>query len=124
MARPKRRHDDCPYETAAQAMKCIGGRWKILVLRRLLAEGPAGFNELQRALTGVSAKMLAQQLGQLEEDGVLTRVELVSEPPKTVRYSLTPLGQELGPVIDALSSWGAAWRREWGDRDTEATLEG
>ncbi len=109
MARPKRSHDDCPYETSIQALKCIGGRWKVLIVRRLLADGVIGFNALQRALGDVSAKMLSQQLRELQDDGVVVREELVSEPPKTVHYRLTPLGLKLEPVVEALSGWGRDW---------------
>ena len=112
MSRPVRSHDDCPYETAAQTMKCIGGRWKILIVRRLLEDGASRFNALHRALDGVSAKMLTQQLRELEKDGIVQRDELVSEPPKTVLYTLTALGQELQPVVDSLSQWGSLWLRE------------
>ena len=66
----------------------------------------SGFNQLQRALEGVSAKMLRQQLVELEDDGIVLRVEIVSRPPKTVRYELTPLGLKLRPAVDALSEWG------------------
>lgn len=109
MARPRRSHDDCPYIAAVQALKCIGGRWKVLIVRYLAVEGGAGFNALNRAIPGVSAKMLAQQLRELEADGVVVRRELVSRPPKTVIYGLTPLGEGLRPVIDALSDWGGTW---------------
>ncbi|XWN33634.1 MAG: helix-turn-helix domain-containing protein [Devosia sp.] len=109
MARPKNSHEDCPYEAALQALKCIGGRWKVLIIRRLLVDGPCGFNTLQRSLDGVSAKMLAQQLKELEVDGILRRREIVATPPKTVVYSLTALGEELRLVIDALTHWGRAW---------------
>ncbi|MEM7730952.1 MAG: helix-turn-helix domain-containing protein [Pseudomonadota bacterium] len=106
MARPQRSPTDCPYETAAQAIKCISGRWKVLIVRRLLEEGDSGYNEMQRAMPGVSAKMLTQQLRELESDGVVSRTELVSDPPKTVVYSLTSLGRDLAPVVGALSEWG------------------
>ncbi|MEO1200548.1 MAG: helix-turn-helix domain-containing protein [Pseudomonadota bacterium] len=114
MARPRRDHRDCPYEAAAQAMKCIGGRWKILIVRYLLDRDAAGFNELQRVLPGVSPKMLTQQLRELATDGVVLRHELVSDPPKTVRYRLTPLGRDLAPVSAALSVWGQAWLERYG----------
>ena len=99
----------CPYEAAAQAMKVIGGRWKILILRRLMEDGETGFNALQRALDGVSAKMLSQQLNELMADGIIDRDEIVSDPPKIVRYRLTALGQETAPILNALTQWGHLW---------------
>lgn len=106
MAKPTRALGGCPYEGAAQAMKRLSGRWKVLIVRRLLEVRSAGFNELQRSLGTVSAKMLNQQLSELQADGILTRHELVSSPPKTVRYELSELGATLAPVIDALAEWG------------------
>ncbi|MGF1502254.1 MAG: winged helix-turn-helix transcriptional regulator [Paracoccaceae bacterium] len=121
MARPKRSHDDCPYEAAAQALKCIGGRWKILIVRYLLEEGETGFNALGRVLPGVSAKMLAQQLRELEADGIVLRRELIETPPKRVVYALTPLGAGLRTVVEALSSWGGAWRAARAGAQAEET---
>lgn len=106
MSRPSRLSDICPYEASTQTLKCIGGRWKILIIRRLLDQGEHGFNELQRALPRVTAKMLAQQLQELEADEIVVRTELVSTPPKTTRYGLSGLGMALRPTIDAMSAWG------------------
>lgn len=106
MARPKRVQAGCPDEASVQAMKRIGGRWKILIVRYLLQSKEAGFNELERVLDGVSAKMLSQQLRELQDDGIVLRHELVSEPPKVVRYELTSLGRSLEPVVDELAKWG------------------
>lgn len=113
---PKLRRQDggCPDNVAAQAIKRLGGRWKILIILRLIKDGATGFNALQRAIPGVSAKMLRQQLVELEDDAILTRHEIVSEPPKTVRYELTPLGLNLQPVVEQLSSWGAQALRQHG----------
>ncbi|MEM9798149.1 MAG: helix-turn-helix domain-containing protein [Pseudomonadota bacterium] len=108
MTRPRRSHEDCPNEAVLQALKCIAGRWKILILRQL-QEGAIGFNALERALPGISPKMLRQQLRELEADGLVTRTELISTPPKTVRYTLAPLGRTLIPVLDTIGEWGRKW---------------
>lgn len=107
MAKLKRSAAGCPNDAVAQAMKRIGGRWKVLIIRDLLEGGGIGFNELQRRLGSVSPKMLSQQLSELQADGIVVRHEIVPEPPKTVRYELTPHGESLRPVIDALGVWGA-----------------
>jgi DNA-binding HxlR family transcriptional regulator len=62
------------------------------------------FSELERALTGISQKMLAQQLRQLEADGIVMRTVHNQVPPK-VEYRLTPWGQSLCPALDALMQW-------------------
>ena len=62
------------------------------------------FSELERAIPGVTQKMLAQQLRQLERDGMLRRIVHAQVPPK-VEYELTPRGQSLCPALDALLAW-------------------
>ncbi len=91
----------CSVETT---LKVIGGRWKVLILRELFL-GVRRFNELHRALTGITQKMLTQQLRELEQDGIVHRRVYPQVPPK-VEYSLTDLGQSLEPVIEAMHNWG------------------
>ena len=87
----------CPAESTA---KLIGGRWKIVILWYLL-HGVKRFSELQRALNGVSQKVLTQQLRDMERDGIVTRTVYAQVPPK-VEYSITPLGLSLKPVVEAM----------------------
>lgn len=94
----------CPVETTLTA---IGGRWKVLVLHELF-DGIKRFNELHRALVGVSHRTLAQQLRELEANGLIRRKVYRQVPPK-VEYSLTPLGKSLKPVLDAMHEWGEAF---------------
>ena len=91
----------CPIEVA---LEVIGGMWKVIVVRELLT-GTKRYSELHRGLKHATHKMLAQQLRQLEHDGVLTRKVYPQVPPK-VEYSLTPLGFELGPLLESMSGWG------------------
>jgi DNA-binding HxlR family transcriptional regulator len=67
------------------------------------------FNELRRALPGISQKMLTQQLYELEENGLVSRKVIPDIPPK-VEYSLTTYGQTLGPLFDVMFEWGAIHR--------------
>ncbi|MBW4595750.1 MAG: helix-turn-helix transcriptional regulator [Brasilonema angustatum HA4187-MV1] len=85
-------------------LKVIGGRWKVLIIRELM-DGVKRFGELQRALDGVTQKMLTQQLREMEEDGVIDRKVYPQIPPK-VEYSLTPLGESLKPILYAMHEWG------------------
>jgi DNA-binding HxlR family transcriptional regulator len=87
-----------------QTLKVIGGRWKVLILRELFL-GVRRFNELQRSLQGVTQKMLTQQLREMEADGLLDRKVYPQIPPK-VEYSLTPLGESLKPILEAMHDWG------------------
>ena len=92
----------CEVETTLQI---IGGRWKVLIIRELLL-GVRRFGELQRALPGVTQKMLTQQLREMEQDGIVHR-EVYPEIPPKVEYSLTPLGESLQPILLAMHEWGA-----------------
>ena len=97
----KRRKTNCPAEIT---LSVIGGRWKTLLLYHLF-QGVKRFSELQRALTGITQKMLTQQLREMERDGLVHR-EVYAEVPPKVEYSLTPLGQTLEPVVQAMCEWG------------------
>ncbi|MBO3462658.1 helix-turn-helix transcriptional regulator [Aetokthonos hydrillicola Thurmond2011] len=91
----------CAVETT---LDVIGGRWKVLIIKELI-DGVKRFNELQRALTGITQKMLTQQLREMEEDGIIHREIYLQVPPK-VEYSLTPLGESLKPILYAMHEWG------------------
>jgi DNA-binding HxlR family transcriptional regulator len=101
-----------PYtaETAAvdveKALKMLEGRWKLLILFQLFDKGIRRFSDLERAIPAVTQKMLAQQLRQLEHDGIVSRKVYPEIPPK-VEYSLTPWGQSMCPALDALLQWAA-----------------
>ncbi|MEV7613744.1 helix-turn-helix domain-containing protein [Streptomyces sp. NPDC089799] len=86
------------------AMGVIGGKWKVLVLWAL-DERPRRFGELRRMVEGVTEKVLAAQLRELEADGIVHR-EVYDEVPPRVEYSLTPLGTELNEALAPLGEWG------------------
>lgn len=94
-------HLSCAVEVT---IKMISGRWKVLIFRELL-QGKKRFNELHRALEGITYKVLAQQLRDMEQDGLITRKDYQQVPPK-VEYYLTPLGESLHGVIDVMHRWG------------------
>ena len=91
----------CPLYTA---IGVIEGRWKPMLFQRL-AEGPCGFGALHRALPGVSRKVLAEQLRQMECDDLLARRE-TGDRLGSVQYELTAYGATLEPVFRALWEWG------------------
>ncbi len=92
----------CPAELTVQL---IGGRWKIVILWYLF-QGVKRFSELQRALTGITQKVLTQQLRDMERDCIVARTVYPQVPPK-VEYSVTPLGASLKPVVEAMHQWGS-----------------
>ena len=88
------------------AFRILEGRWKMVILFQLFARGTLRFSELERAIPGVSQKMLIQQLRELERDGVVARRVYPQVPPK-VEYHLTEWGEALCPALDALLEWAA-----------------
>ncbi|MFC9895775.1 winged helix-turn-helix transcriptional regulator [Nocardia sp. NPDC127579] len=100
-------HLDCPIEVT---LDVIGGKWKGMVLYQLML-GAARFNELRRVIPGATQRMLTLQLRELERDGVITRTVYPEVPPR-VEYDLTPLGRELGPLLDLMEQWGERYRAE------------
>jgi len=95
----------CPTELA---MEVVGGKWKLVILEHLGA-GVWRFGELQRALPGITPRMLTRQLRELELDGLVSRTVYAEVPPK-VEYRLSELGRSLGPVIAGLRQWGEDYR--------------
>ncbi len=90
----------CGIEAALQV---IGGKWKTLILWHLME--PRRFGELKRLTTGISEKMLIQQLRDLERDGIVSRKDFQEIPPR-VEYALTPFGKTLKTALTPLCDWG------------------
>lgn len=96
----------CPVATTVQL---IGSKWKLLILRNLLAR-PWRFNELQKNLTGISQKVLTDSLRSMEADGLVTRTVYPEVPPH-VEYALSGLGETMRPIIGAMEQWGSAYQK-------------
>ncbi len=94
--------EECLIEPLVSA---ISGRWKLLVIY-WLAQRTFRFNELQRNLGSITHRTLARQLAELREAGFVARKDFKSIPPR-VEYSLTPLGQSLVPLLQAMHEWAA-----------------
>jgi DNA-binding HxlR family transcriptional regulator len=94
-------------EGVQRCLRVLEGRWKLTILFQLFGGRVLRFSELERAVEGVSQKMLIQQLRQLEKDGVVTRIVYPEVPPR-VKYRLTEWGQTLCPALDALLLWAEA----------------
>jgi DNA-binding HxlR family transcriptional regulator len=88
------------------AFKMLEGRWKLVILFHLFGGTLLRFSDLERAIQGISQKMLIQQLRQMESDGIVRRIVHHQVPPK-VEYGLTDWGQALCPALDALLTWAA-----------------
>lgn len=85
----------------------IGGKWKPIILFHLHQSAPLRFTELSRRLPRVSERILAKQLRELEEDGLVSRTAFAEVPPR-VEYALTGDGRGLVPILQAMSAWGYA----------------
>jgi DNA-binding HxlR family transcriptional regulator len=110
---PTGKLEDVTPEMAAggvdEILRILEGRWKMLLVFHLFSRTVMRFSELERAIPAISQKMLAQQLRELERDGVVDRTVHAQVPPK-VEYALTATGQRLCPILDALLEWGAERR--------------
>lgn len=93
--------NDCGFSTA---LRIIGGKWKVEILCSLQA-APRRFGRLRQVIPGISEKMLAQQLREMEADGLVRREVHDTLPPKVV-YSLTDHGQTLNEGVSSLCQWG------------------
>jgi len=92
---------DCAVDAT---MSIIGGRWKPTVLCKLIVKGDMRFSELAEEIPQVSSKVLANQLRELERDGLVFRTES-AEPPVRVTYGVTERGMTLAPALAALAEW-------------------
>jgi len=101
----KPRHTYLPADCRAisDVLARIGDKWSVLVVTRL-GQGPMRFNELRRAIGGISQRMLTLTLRGLERDGLVTRTVFATVPPR-VDYALTPLGRDLLEPVSALGAW-------------------
>lgn len=98
---------DCPVEYTASL---IANKWKIIILRELLT-GTKRYNELTRNVVGISAKVLTENLRELEKDGIISRKVYPEVPPK-VEYSLTDKGEDLKDVIEAMKEFGMKYKAQ------------
>jgi DNA-binding HxlR family transcriptional regulator len=93
---------------ADDAIYVVGGKWKLRVIVAL-REGNKRFNEIQRAIDGISARVLSSELKELEMNGFLTRT-VHTQTPVVVEYQITPYADTLKDVLSALSAWGEMHR--------------
>jgi DNA-binding HxlR family transcriptional regulator len=98
-----------PYQPSCPTrlvLSRIADKWTVLIIGRL-AQGTMRFGELRRQVPGITQKVLTQALRSMERDGFVTRRVYAAVPPK-VEYTLTPLGQSLVDLLDALRHWAVA----------------
>ncbi len=96
---------DCPVATT---INLIGNKWKLLIIRDLMS-GTKRFGELRKSLTGISQRVLTENLRAMENDGLLTRTVFAEVPPR-VEYSLNKTGLSLQPIIMSMADWGTRYK--------------
>ena len=96
-------YTNCTVEYTASI---IANKWKILILRDLLT-GTKRYNELTRSVVGISAKVLTENLRDLEKDGIIN-----SKVYPVVEYSLTEKGKELKSVLDSMRAFGEKYKEK------------
>ena len=101
---------ECPVATT---VSLIGSKWKLLIMRNLLAR-PWRFNELQKSIDGISQKALTEALRSMEADGIVSRTVYPEVPPR-VEYALTELGESMRPIIKSMENWGKAYKEQFAE---------
>lgn len=99
-------------------MEKIGGYWKPIILYHLLS-GSKRYNEIRKAIPGITEKVLIQQLKQLEADGLLARTALPVVPPY-VTYKLTAAGYDLRPILYEMAAWTFAQQGAGSDKQLDS----
>lgn len=94
----------CPIRTT---LELVGGKWRLMLIYQL-KDGPLRFGDLKRLVPDISEKMLGQELKFLTDSGLVNRHNYGEVPPR-VEYSLTPSGQTLLPVIEAMYAFGTGY---------------
>ena len=119
-------HDDC--QAIAETLDRIGDKWTVLVVGAL-ERGPLRYNEIRRAIEGISQRMLTLTLKQLERDGFVDRTMYPTIPPR-VDYELTKLGRDLMVPLRSLYDWAVkhrpamlAARKRFADKERSAAGE-
>jgi len=101
--KPRHAHLPADCRAISDVLARIGDKWSVLVVTRL-GSGSMRFNELRRAIGGISQRMLTLTLRGLERDGLVTRTVFPTIPPR-VDYALTSLGRDLLEPVSALGEW-------------------
>lgn len=97
---------NCPVEAT---IELIGGKYKAVILWHLM-EDKKRFSELKRLIPKATEKMLAQQLRDMEKDGLIIRTVYPVVPPK-VEYSLSEFGKSIIPVLDSMCNQGSEYMK-------------
>lgn len=93
-------------------VEILSGKWKALLIWNLHQKGSIRYNEFRKQIPSITQKMLTQQLRELEKYGIISRKTYPTVPPM-VEYSLTEIGKELIPIMEAMDHWGKQYVKEY-----------
>jgi DNA-binding HxlR family transcriptional regulator len=93
--------------SVAACAEILGAKWTAVLVHDL-SEGPRRFTQLEHSCKGISPRTLSERLKELEQDAIVTRRSYAETPPR-VEYELTPKGDALLPIIEAMRSYGRSW---------------
>lgn len=108
--RPSPSQCNSKLNAAGDALYVIGGKWRLRIILAL-AEGHKRFNDIQRAISGISARVLSNELKELEINGFITR-NVYTDFPVVIEYALTTYADTLSPVLESLIHWGEMHRQK------------
>ena len=104
------------HEEIRRAFTLLSGKWKLEIMW-LLNQRIYRFNELRKAIPGITQHMLTMQLRELEADGLISRTVFAEVPPR-VEYEITAKARGLGPTMEALTVWWSEYGRSIPERTT------
>ena len=93
----------------ANIWEVLGRRWSLLILKNLCNKEVIRFNELKKALPGISSTVLSDRLLELEREGLISKKIYPEIPPK-VEYRMTPQAKELEAIMNELGKWANRWK--------------
>jgi len=117
--RPSEKECNAALTAVGDALYAIGGKWKLPIIIALL-DNNRRFNELQRTVKGISARVLSHELKQLELNGFIKR-NVYTGTPVVVEYELTEYSNTLGDVLNALRIWGLMHRKKILGKEVEVS---
>jgi DNA-binding HxlR family transcriptional regulator len=103
-------HSNSPSCAVIDIWEVLGKRWSLLIIKNLSTKDTIRFNELKRALDGISSTVLSERLLELEREGLVSK-KIYPEVPPRVEYSLTAQAKELEVIIKELGRWVGRWKR-------------
>ena len=96
----------------------IGGKWKPLIIHHIGNTSVIRYGELKRKIPNINERVLTRQLRELEKDKLIKR-KVYDEVPQRVEYSVTPVGESLTPILNALGNWGLKYNTTFGYGDID-----